>query len=434
MEVSSIDSITPNLFCSLLKDGWKNSKVSQYGLPDEGKDEEKGSVPQILSLTPERVEMGVLSQVYRVHLQYKDDISIATDRPPSDWLLKLRRPDLDLSWMFQNESHFYRNIAPNLVDTDRQSSFSLPFSIPPFLSGDDQHIIIQEILDVQTIPLMDGCPPDKVPLLIHCMASLHAKCWNGLSNIGQNEKDTLIFPAGMGQRLHPLQKEGLFVKSWQDTIDNMDFHADRDADIVNFITEFCERLETRRIRDLHHLVHQHRVTLIHGDFHVSNILFSTKHQDKGMGSELYVIDWATTGFANPMIDLVFFLIVSTSDQVVSESPKHLMEYHRLLLSLEPNLKEMLPLGTLTVWFKYALVCQWTILVTYDQVCRQIAINERDQRRRELQLQHFRNVNRRAILALRSIDNWEHLWDSLEEATEEEKREARNYCENTTLTI
>jgi hypothetical protein len=111
-----------------------------------------------------------------------------------------------------------------------------------------------------------------------------------------------------------------------------------------------------------------------------------------------------------------------------------MEYHRLLLSLEPNLEEKLPLDTLTEWFKYALVCQWTILVAYDQVCRQIAINEPDKQQREIQLQHFRNVNRRAILALRSIDNWDKLWATMKESTEEERREARNYCENTLLTI
>jgi thiamine kinase-like enzyme len=435
MEIRSIDSITPKLFSSLLKDNWINPKESQDGHQNGGKDEvEKELVPQILSLTTQRVKQGVLSQVFRVHLQYKDDLAMEKDAVPSDWLLKLCRSDLNLSWMLWNETQFYRNIAPHLVQKNALSSFSLPFSVPPFLSGDDQHVILQEILDAETIPLTDGCPPDKIPLLLQCLAALHAKCWNGSSNICQSAKESLVFPAGMGQRLHPLQKEGLFVKSWRETIDNMNFHAERDAEILNFISEFCKRLETMRIRDLHYLVHQHRVTLIHGDFHVSNFLFSTKDQDKGKDSKLYLIDWATAGFANPMIDLVFFLIVSTNDQVVSDCHQHLMEYHRLLISLEPNLKETLSLDTLSEWFTNALICQWTILVSYDQVCRQIALSEPDIRRREIQLQHFRNVNRRAILALRNIDKWEGLSVKLKEATEEERREAHSYCENTLLTI
>jgi Ecdysteroid kinase-like family len=425
MDIQSTEAVTPKLFTFLLESSWRDNRDSNGG--------EDGTVkvPEILSLSTQRVEQGVLSQVYKVHLEYNLDLPSLESCPPSDWLLKLCRTDLNLSWMCRNEAHFYRSIVPHLV---QESDSTLPFSIPTFLSGDDHHIILQEVLDVETTPLTDGCPPDKIPLLLKCLVALHAKCWNGSGEIGQCAKETLVFPAGMGQRLNPLQKEGLFVKSWQDTMDHMDFHPEHDGEIVQFITKFCQKLETIKIRDVHDLLHRHRVTLIHGDFHISNFLFP-KHEYTDISDyRPYLVDWATAGYGNPMIDLVFFLVVSTNDQVVSDIQGQLEEYHQLLLLMEPRLKDAVSVDTLNEWFKFALICQWTILVAYDEVCRQIALNEPDKGRREMQLQHFKNVNRRAILALKSVGDWDDVWDMLKLASEDERNEASEYCERTPLTI
>jgi thiamine kinase-like enzyme len=65
------------------------------------------------------------------------------------------------------------------------------------------------------------------------------------------------------------------------------------------------------------VVHRHRVTCVHGDYHIANWLFPTNNDQQ---RKPVLIDFATTGFDNPMIDLVFFLVVSTNDKVVSNSP------------------------------------------------------------------------------------------------------------------
>ncbi|KAG7367292.1 ecdysteroid kinase [Nitzschia inconspicua] len=423
MEIKNIESITPKCFNALLKEKWRDSNVGR----ESGA--ETVEVPEILSVSTQRVEQGVLSQVYRIHLEYKDDSFTGKTCPPSDWLIKLCRTDLNLSWMCQNEATFYRTIVPYLYNDGN----ALPFSIPAFLSGDDQHIILQQILSVETFPLTEGCPPDKIPLLLKCLAALHSKCWEDSSKLEQLAKDSLIVPAGMGQRLHPLQKEGLFVKAWQDTIDHLEFHPEQDAETLQFITKFCQKLETIKIRDLHDAVHRHRVTLIHGDFHISNFLFPVQ---KGTSDDLrpYLVDWATSGFANPMIDLVFFLVVSTNDQVASDAEILVKEYHRLLLLFEPGLKDRVSHDTLKEWFRYALICQWTILVAYDEMCRHIANSEQDERRRETQLRHFKNVNRRAILALKNVQDWDIVWEKIQSASEAEKMEARLFCETNTIEI
>lgn len=135
-----------------------------------------------------------------------------------------------------------------------------------------------------------------------------------------------------------------------------------------------------------------------------------------------------------MIDLVFFLVVSTNDQIVSDTRLQLEEYYRLITRLEPRLKDAISMDTLQEWFQLALICQWTILVAYDDVCRKIANSEPLLHRREAQLHHFRKVNRRAVLALKSVDDWSAVWEKLEVASEDERKEARVYCDTHALSI
>jgi hypothetical protein len=273
-----------------------------------------------------------------------------------------------------------------------------------------------------------------IPVLLHCMAALHAKCWNS-SDIRLEAVEHLISPPGMGQRLDPLQKEGLFVSSWKDAVDNVCLHPQYDAEIIQFITELSQRLATLKLRNVHDLVHQHRVTLIHGDFHIANWLFPKPALDiENQELKPFLVDWATAGYGNPLVDLVFFLVVSTNDEVASQSQQYLEEYFRLLIACNPSVEHMISMKTLKEWFPFVLICQWTILVAYDRLCRGIANNEVDQQRRESQLQHFRNVNRRAILALKGVVNWNETLSILEVATEEDQLEASKFCHNAPLTI
>ena len=180
------------------------------------------------------------------------------------------------------------------------------------------------------------------------------------------------------------------------------------------------------------MVHRHRVTCVHGDYHIANWLFPTNNDQQ---RKPVLIDFATTGFDNPMIDLVFFLVVSTNDTVVSNSPLFLEKYYELLIEYDPNLVSTINLTTLREWFSWALLCQYMILVAYDRMCRQIAEMERDEIKRKSQIRHFCNVNRRMILAMNSIDNWDSILSkSLKPTTIEERREARLFCEQTPLVI
>jgi len=474
--IENVESLTEVLFSDILRHNWIKQQDGYCNDSSETYDNNR-VVPKIKGISFEKVDQGVLSDVFRVHLEYENamtnvnrmilassveeestTISGATDVSPAmarcldsseksedalipaDWLVKLCRPDLDLSWMFQNENIFYSRIVPSII-AETSCFTRLPFTLPKFLCGSDQHLILQEVIDVKTHPLSEGCPSDKINFLLRCMAALHAACWESkvlLFSLNSNNDldvedssccDSLIFPAGMGQRLPPLQKEGLFIISWQETIDHLRLQKELDTKQLDFITNLSQKLSTLKLRDVHEMVHQHRVTCIHGDYHIANWLFPISGNRKPV-----LVDFATTGLDNPMIDFVFFLVASTNDTTVSNTPLFLEKYYQLLIEYDPNLTSKITLATLQEWLPWTLLCQFMILVAYDRMCRKIAEGEQDNTKRENQIQHFCNVNRRIVLAMSSIENWEAILSKIETTTVEERQEAQLYCQHTALVI
>ena len=147
-----------------------------------------------------------------------------------------------------------------------------------------------------------------------------------------------------------------------------------------------------------------------------------------------LVDFATAGYGNPLVDLVFFMVVSTNDAIVSDSQLLLEQYHKLLIDSNTTLSSKITLSTIREWFPWALLCQFMILVAYDGICRGIAQAEKDPAKRESQLVHFCNVNRRMVLALKGIDDWDSVLVELESTTTEEQEEAKEFCKTTPLVI
>ena len=417
--IEKVEGLTADVFSDILRANWSPSDESDAVV-----------LPEINAVSVTKVDEGVLSDVYRVHLDYKTKYCEKKRTPPANWLVKLCRSDLDLSWMCRNETIFYSRMVPRLV----ANSSDLPFAIPKFLSGSDQHIILEEVMDIDTYPLTEGCPPEKIGFLLEALAVWHAACWESEALVvSAKSEDSLVFPTGMGQRLPPLQKEGLFIQSWQDTLDNMRLRdKDLEQDLLDFSTNLCQKLAALKLRNIHDIVHNHRVTCVHGDFHIANWLFP-KNGDKDDRKPV-LVDFATAGYGNPLVDLVFFMVVSTNDAVVSDSQMFLEKYYKLLIHSDPTISSKTTLSMLREWFPWALLCQFMILVAYDSVCQGIAQAEKDEVKRKSQLEHFNNVNRRMILALKGINDWDSILSKLDAATPEEQEQANDFCNKTPLVI
>jgi hypothetical protein len=133
--------------------------------------------------------------------------------------------------------------------------------------------------------------------------------------------------------------------------------------------------------------------MIHGDFHVGNLLFSDSDD------EIFLIDWATCGAGNPMQELVFFLVVSTKNATLSEiQSQWLPLYHRELLSYNKQIE--VSLEDLWNHLSDCLVNQLVILVCYDNVSRQLIAEQAcDQGAIQMFHMHFDNCNRRCAETL-----------------------------------
>jgi hypothetical protein len=403
--------LTPEWFTQSLKQNW-----SGYT-----------GVPSILKCRAEPVEQGVLSRVYRVHLDYESDASITASIPPNFWIVKFRRDELNLGWMFVTETAFYSKFRNSLLAAVDFSTEELPFEIPQMLHGSNDCIVLEGIPNATCYQLSQGCPQDKVSLLLECLSAWHATCWE--SPLFQDEKlvSLLSNPPGIGQRLDELQLEHLVHQDWSMFLNNI---TDMDPKLRQASQTLCETLAPLRLRNVQERVQEQKWTCVHGDYHIANWI--SPNNDNGKRKPV-VVDWATCGYGNPMVDVAFFLVVSTNDEVVSNVHPWLLRYYERLLKWNPKIQ--LTYETCCEWFQWALLNQWMILVVYDGMCRGIAQAEPDAAsKRQHMLHHFQRVNRRALLCMTSSFEWTEIVASLPIATKEERHQAEAYSDQTPLGI
>ena len=408
---------------------------------------------------------GVLSRVYRITIQYApiqssdngnagDNTSPRPSPPPSLWVAKLKRPELGLDWMFDRESSFYREIKPKLLDGDNDEKGSkkdldyLPFGIPDMLYASSNCIIVEGIPNSVCYPISNGCPTHRMFVdCLHSMALWHRNCWtqDGDNGITRDDTTTNCRP-GIGQRLKGLHYEHLFRASWMEFFENNVSTSGGDASPSNASNskqrdhsswyqscfDLLSSLESLRLRDVtesHVHSRQCTKTFVHGDCHVANWLFPNnshvdvgedrsdkKVDDKNLHRKPVLIDWATCGYGNPMIDLVFFLVLSSpGDDIIRNHENWLHQYYQVLNfgrmveedqatrstqereHERPSPPPLLDYDSCQEWFAWCVCQQLLILVSYDTMCRSVALSEPDPVKSRSQLQHFQNVNRRMLL-------------------------------------
>ena len=316
----------------------------------------------------------ILSRVVQVNITYLASVPSI----PTLWIAKFQKPSMPLDDdMFRVEGTFYRKYAKEM---------SRSVQVPTAVYCGKRCIVLEKIQNVISYSLLESCPSDRLESTIGAMAHIHAQFWNK----GHGDLKNLSHAAGIGSVMSGVEKEETFPLCWKDFIQQQ---SDNNA-----LTTLCQNLARRRLRDVHTRVHEYQPTLIHGDFHVGNILYTLENScDK----QLWLIDWATCGAGNPMIDVVFFFLVSTRLSMKDMIHTWLPYYYDILRA--DNVDDFSWDACLFA-FRTCLLNQFLVLVCYDQVSKTLLSREAETKEaREHFTQHFENVNRRCVEALFSDD-------------------------------
>uniref|UniRef100_K3W7A3 CHK kinase-like domain-containing protein n=1 Tax=Globisporangium ultimum (strain ATCC 200006 / CBS 805.95 / DAOM BR144) TaxID=431595 RepID=K3W7A3_GLOUD len=333
------------------------------------------------------MEVGVISEVVslKVFLRYDEGTKGNATQGVRHLVAKFLRPEFPFESMFLVESKFYAEFA----DFSSSGSAKLPFAVPAPVFTSNVLIVLERVDAVQTFTCIQGCPSDRISVLVKKLAQLHGRFWD-------HDGEGLAVPAGIGSGLTGEAKRSQFPDLWSAYLDDISLGiAEKER-----LTALCQRLSANPelLESVHDAVEGGPSTLIHGDYHVANILFPIAPSN----STVWLLDWATCGKGNPMRDLAFFFIVSVTEQDRREQESASLRLYHDVMATE-NLGVATP--TLDEWRHHYQICvlnQFLILVVYDHLSKHLAANAKTEKLRSELDEHFRKVNVRACFSV--LDN------------------------------
>lgn len=340
------------------------------------------------------LEVGVISEVVAVTVFLRSEGQQQGGNDESvlerQLIAKFLRPEFPFESMFQVESTFYTSLASSAA-VSLANGARLPFNVPTPVFTSNSLIVLERVPSVETFTCVQGCPADQITVLVSKLAQFHAHFWD-------YDCDGLAVPAGIGSNLSGESKQEQFPDLWAAYLDDIPLESD---DKIRLVT-LCEKLSAtpELLATAHNLVETGPQTLIHGDYHVANVLFSTNDT----AANMWLLDWATCGKGNPMRDLAFFFIVSVTQHDRREHETNCLQlYHETVTSERAAQEKPLSLAEWTRHYRLCVLNQFLILVVYDHLSKHLAVNAKtDKLRGELDA-HFRTVNLRACHSV--LDNW-----------------------------
>lgn len=317
-------------------------------------------------------QAAILSCVYKVTVT----LNSTEESPiPYQWIAKFLKPSLPLADMFVVESVFYQNYREKLLESVET------IDIPQALYCGTKCIVLEYVDKTISYSLLESCPQNRLKLVVSNLARIHAYFWN-------QQTQGLSSTAGIGTAMSGLEKERTFPMLWKEFVKDICDFAQRQR-----LEHVCTDLANRRLRDIHNRVHNFQPTMIHGDFHVGNLLFQTD-------DILTILDWATCGRGNNMVDVVFFFLISTKLCMSEMLHTWLPLYHTILLEANESIHYS---WEECVWnFRTCLLNQFIVLVCHDEISKTLLQTQVDSNHiLQHYKQHFRNVNKRCAEAILS---------------------------------
>jgi hypothetical protein len=283
---------------------------------------------QVLGRVPERwrwepIGTGQVGDSVRFTLEFAGDpapVTLAGKFAAAD---PTSRGTAAMLGLYTKEVRFYRDLAPSLpIRTPRTlfaeiaedgASFCLLFEDHGPARGGNQ---------------IAGCTIADAREVVRQAAALHAPSWHNPDILGLDWLQPDPAAAAQVKALYP-QARAIFRERYKDSLE------------PHFMA-LCEALaEVTAATDRK----QERVSLVHGDFRLDNVLFDIK----GGSEPVAVLDWQTLTIGNGLTDVGYFLGCGIGDALRRQHERELLELYCAEMTARG-----VPLSVDAIWRDYVV--------------------------------------------------------------------------------
>lgn len=378
---------------------------------------------------------------------------------PTQFLAKFRKDEIPLEDLFPVEGQFYQ-MAKDFPSLNSPTKKTFPFRFVDAIASGPSWILLEYVSPdrVDVSEVHEGCPMDWFDDLLARLARMHALCWvsNRNTTISSdaaeediNNKGTpasiptilnkyahqLSATPGAGHTLPPSARQEKFLPAWPAVRERLlpYFQSDEGEKSLQRLDEIVSwTAQLSRIEGIAKSVADKKYTLVHGDYHIGNMLLPKTHgrdidwEDGKDHNMPWLVDWSMAGIGNPCVDLVFFLVVGAEYIPTHEvTPLHaprakstntatkewvwpiLHQYYEALTTNASNNHQhpLLSWSAFQSMLSECILNQFIILVCYDDLCRSMADASPNSK---VYHDHFDRVNVRCARLLSSVYGIETL--------------------------
>jgi hypothetical protein len=225
--------------------------------------------------------------------------------------------------LYAKEVRFYRDLAPQLpIRTPRTFCAEIAEDGATFC------LLFEDLGPARGGNQIAGCSLEDARAVVQQAAALHAPSWHNEAMLTLDWLQPDPAAAGQVKALYP-QAQAIFRERYRDSLEP---HFMALCEELAEITAATERK-------------QERVSLVHGDFRLDNVLFDIK----GGAEPVAVLDWQTLTIGNGLTDIGYFLGCGIGDALRRAHEDELLDLYCAAMTARG-----VPLTREAIWDDYVL--------------------------------------------------------------------------------
>jgi aminoglycoside/choline kinase family phosphotransferase len=231
---------------------------------------------------------GFSGQLARIGLSY----DVAEAGGPASLIAKFQfpHPDPDIreavfqARLHEREFRFYRDVAQDIALRIPRVYYS---ALRP--ETGESLLLLEDLAPAQTLNMLEGCTAEDAALVLRHLASFHAAWW------GHPRLGTMDWLPAFGDQAENDQRQ--YAHAWELFLKKVGIY------LPDGIVRLGARLK-HHVASVKRYLGRHPQTLLHGDFHLHNLLFASTDGARTVA----VIDWQACCRGRATRDLAHFLV------------------------------------------------------------------------------------------------------------------------------